>query len=99
MNAKKYIYELVDVTDDVYYTIALFNSQERAKTAIKEQKYAFSENNDFYGGEKLEVRKREIGKIRWSDTGEVVLRASFVCQENDSYELRMEEENEKTNRI
>lgn len=82
------IFELVDVTDEeTYYTMGLF---ETAEEAIRQA--STSENNTPPCNEigedyvTMEVRKRTIGKLQWSETGEVVATVRWVRKYSDEDE-------------
>ena len=82
------IFELVDVTDEeTYFTMGLFQSAEEAIRQATMPEGGTPPCNEI--GEDyvaMEVRKRKVGKLRWSETGDIVATVRWVRKYADEDE-------------
>lgn len=79
----KFVYELVDVTDpETYYTIGIFEDLGALGIELSCVRSPIGEHGDC-DCHCYEIRRREIDKIAWSETGEVIARANLVNTYNE----------------
>ena len=87
MDQQQFIFELVDASnEEAYYTIGVFLSLEDAIKGVASESEPWTlaqEGAEWGDSAKLEIRKREVGKLAWSETGEVVWSKTWVCQYDD----------------
>ena len=71
------VFELVDCTnDETYYPMGLFLSLEDALAQVKDLKEPPTDDPEEYV--KMEVRERQVGKLRWWDNGKTVATITWI---------------------
>jgi hypothetical protein len=81
------IFELVDTTDEeTYYTMGLFETAEEAIRLASREGSCPPCNEIGEDYVTMEIRKRRVGKIRWSETGQVVATVRWVRKYSDEDE-------------
>ena len=71
------VFELVDCTnDETYFPMGLFLSLEDALAKVKDRNEPPTDDPEEYV--KMEVRERQIGKLRWWDNGKTVATINWI---------------------
>lgn len=71
------VYELVDCTnDESYFPMGLFLSLEDALAQLKDREEPPTDDPEEFV--RMEVRERQIGKLRWWDNGETVATIQWI---------------------